>query len=156
MKPLSILCALLLLLPTAIAGDADELKKLQGTWEISALIVGGIPVPEKEIAGMKFIFKDKTLTIIPPKSDTGVVVPRAFSVTVDGKKKPASVDLTADAGELKGKVSPGIYEVTADTLRWCQSDDPKAKARPAEFASPEKSAIYLFTFKKAKEKPAKK
>ena len=96
------------------------------------------------------------LTIIPPKTDTGVVVPRTFSVSVDAKKQPATVDLTSLEGELKGNVSPGIYEVKGDTLRWCQSDDPKTKNRPTAFASPEKSAVYLFTFKKAKETPAKK
>ncbi len=148
--------ALFVALPVGFAGDGDELKKLQGAWEIANLIVGGVPVADKEIAGMKFVFKDKTLTITPPKSDTGVVVPRTFSVTVDGKKQPATVDLTALDGELKGNVSPGILEVKADTLRWCQSDDPKAKVRPAAFASPEKSAIYLFTFKKAQAAPVKK
>ena len=148
--------ALFLALPIALADDADELKKLQGTWEIVNLIVGGEPVSDKEVAGMKFQFKDKTLTIIPPKTDTGIVVPRTFSVSVDGKKQPATADLTALDGELKGNVSPGIFEVKADTLRWCQSDDPKAKERPAAFASPDKSAIYLFTFKKMKETPVKK
>jgi uncharacterized protein (TIGR03067 family) len=58
--------------------------------------------------------------------------------------------LTALDGEFKGAVSPGIYEIKGDTLRWCQSDDPKAKDPPKEFASPEKSELYLFTFKRAK------
>jgi len=30
----------------------------------------------------------------------------------------------------------------------CQSDDPQAKERPNEFASPAQSKIYLFTFKR--------
>lgn len=159
MKTMSMLLAsfaLFALIPLALAGDADELKKLQGIWEITELVVGGIPVADKEIAGMKFVFKDKTLTVTPPKSDTGVIVPRTFSVSVDAKKQPIAVDLKALDGELKDNVSPGILEIKGDTLRWCQSDDPKAKDRPSAFASPEKSAVYLFTFKKAKDAAVKK
>ena len=58
--------------------------------------------------------------------------------------------MTALDGDLKGVTSPGIYELKGDTLRWCQSDDEKSKDRPKDFASPDKSRLYLFTFKRLK------
>jgi len=133
-----------------VAQDADDAKKIQGPWEISELIVGGKKVDEKDVKGMRFVFEKDKLTILPPTSDTGVVDKRTFTFKLDTKAKPAGVELTALDGENKGAVSPGIYEVNGDVLRWCQSDDPKAKDRPKAFASPEKSAFYLFTFKRAK------
>lgn len=140
--------ASLLLAGAAFAGQADDAKKLQGAWVLTELVVGGVKVPEKEVAGMKFIFEENKLTIVPPSADGGIVDKRAFTIKLDPAKKPAQVEMTALDGEHKGTVSPGIYELKADTLRWCQSDDPKVKDRPKDFASPEKSSVYLFTFKR--------
>jgi len=134
----------------AFAQDADDAKAIQGPWEITELIVGGKKVPEKDVKGMRFVFEKDKLTIVPPASDNGIVEKRTFSVKLDAKAKPAGVELTALDGENKGKVSPGIYEIKGEVLRWCQSDDPKAMDRPKEFASPEKTSFYLFTFKRAK------
>jgi uncharacterized protein (TIGR03067 family) len=132
----------------ALAGQADDAKKLQGAWALTELIVGGAKVPEKELAGMKFVFEADKLTIVPPAADTDVIDKRTFTVKLDSKKNPAQVEITALDGKFKGTISPGIYELKADTLRWCQSDDPESKERPKDFASPEKSKIYLFTFKR--------
>src|SRR6185369_4609857 len=140
----------------ALAGDA-EFKVLDGTWEIAELVIGGEKVPDKEIAGMKFIFsaegdKDKThkLTLVPPPSETGVVDKRTFELKFIPNKKPAEVNAKALDGQFKGTTSPAIYEVKGDVLRWCQSDDEKATERPKDFTSPAKSRIYVFTFKRAK------
>lgn len=155
----------------AIAG-ADDAKSIQGDWEIAELVVAGKVIPIKDIAGLRFSFKDSILTISPkalpdltaaPTAATGafasslvsayarvVVDRRPYSFKLDSAKKPATVDLTALDGVLKGTVSPGIYELKGDTLRWCQSDDEKSKDRPKDFKSPEKSRIYSFTFKRVK------
>lgn len=146
----SLVVGLFLVACAVLAGETDDVKKLQGEWTLTELVVGGVKVPEKDLAGMKFVFESNKLTIVPPSADTGVVDKRAFTIKLDPAKKPAQVEITALDGEFKGTVSPGIYELKADTLRWCQSDDPKSKERPKEFASPEKSLIYLFTFKRAK------
>jgi uncharacterized protein (TIGR03067 family) len=134
-------------LAAAFAGDAESLI---GEWEITELVVGGKKVEEKEIKGMKFVFDKEKLTIVPPAADGGIVDKRTFSYKVDSKAKPATVMLTALDGEHKGTVSPGIFEIEKGTMKWCQSDEPKAKEPPKTFESPEKSAIYLFTFKKGK------
>jgi|ERR1019366_2597633 uncharacterized protein (TIGR03067 family) len=141
---------LLLTCYCVVAGDADDAKKLQGDWTLTELVVGGAKLPDKEIAGMKFVFAGDKLTISPPTADTGVVDKRSFTFKLDPVKQPARVEVTALDGEHKGVVSPGIYEIKGDTLRWCQSDDPKSKEIPKDFVSPEKSTVYVFTFKRAK------
>jgi uncharacterized protein (TIGR03067 family) len=130
-------------------GDKDDAKKLQGAWVLTKLIIGGIEVPEKDIKGTKFVFEGDKLTVAPANPDVDAVDKRTFKFKLDPKQKPAAVDLTALDGDIKGAVSPGIYELSGDTLRWCQSDDEKNKERPKTFESPDKSRIYVFTFKRA-------
>jgi uncharacterized protein (TIGR03067 family) len=141
-------CFVALVCCRGLAGDADDAKKLQGTWEITDLIVYGKKVDFKEIKGTKFIFSQDKLTLQPPSDKLEVVVAGTYSFKIDPKKKPAEVDLTPLDGKFKGVTSPGIYELKGNTLRWCQSDDPKSKDRPKDFTSPEKSSLYVFTFKK--------
>ena len=153
--------------------DKEDAKTLQGTWLLTELIVGGAKVPDKEFKGTTFIFAADKLSIVPPNKDAAAnahliafavvarfpVVPealfvvdrRTFSFKLDPKQKPAAVDLTALDGDAKGAVSPGIYEISGDTLRWCQSDDELNTVRPKAFASPDKSRMYLFTFKRIKQ-----
>jgi hypothetical protein len=153
--------------------DKDDAKALQGAWLLTELIVGGNKVPDKEFKGTTFVFAGDKLSIVPPNKDAAAnahliafalvsrfpVVPealfvvdrRTFSFKLDPKQKPAAVDLTALDGDAKGVVSPGIYEVAGDTLRWCQSDDEMNTQRPRAFASPDKSRMYLFTFKRIKQ-----
>lgn len=157
-----------------VLAGGDDAKNLQGTWDVAELIVGGKAVPAKSIQGLRFQFKGDKLTILPTSlpdlndfqsSASGATGPtllslltpvsvdkREFIFKIDPAKKPATVDLTPLDGKHKGVTSPGIYELKGDVLRWCQSDDEKAKDRPKEFKSPDKSAIYLFTLKRAKGK----
>jgi uncharacterized protein (TIGR03067 family) len=143
----------------ALAGDADDAKKLQGTWEVVELIAYGKKVDLKTIKGTKFVFAKDKLTVQPANDKLEEFVTRNFTFKLDPKKQPAEVDLTVLDAKDKGFVSPGIYELKGDSLRWCQSDattkpvkvNPFAEAapeRPKSFASPEKSPIYLFTLKK--------
>jgi uncharacterized protein (TIGR03067 family) len=126
----------------------DSVQPLQGTWEVVELTAYGMKVDPKEFAGTKFVFEKDKLTILPGKEKIEQFLKLTFTVKVNPKKKPAEVDLVALDGKHKGVVSPGIYEVKGDTLRWCQPDGAETKARPTDFASPEKSDIYLFTLKR--------
>jgi uncharacterized protein (TIGR03067 family) len=175
MRSMSIFVAVWLLTPLFASVSAQQAKddgqKLQGTWVLTELVVGGVKVPDKEIRGTRFVFEGTKLTIVPsiheemltaslwtfailskfpviPETDS-VVDRRTFTVKLDPAQKPAAVDLTALDGDAKGAVSPGIYEIKGDTLRWCQSDDEKNTQRPKTFESPAKSRIYVFTFKRA-------
>ena len=151
MRILSTAVGILLLTLTVRAGDAaTDAKKLQGNWEVTELIAYGEKVDPKLFKGTKFIFKADKLTIVPgdPKGD--VFVGRTIAVKLDPTKKPAAVDLTVLDGKDKGIVSPGVYAIDGDTLRWCQPDGSKTKERPKELASPVKSDLYLITLSRAK------
>jgi uncharacterized protein (TIGR03067 family) len=166
------LCVVLFAVGSA-QDNNDDAQRLQGTWLLTELVVGGVKVPEKEYKGTTFVFAGNKLSIVPPKTDAilnaqmtafaiavrfpvipetdNVVDRREFTFKIDPTKKPAQVDVTAGQIDGKSVVSPGLYELQGDTLRWCQSDDENNKERPKSFASPEKSRIYLFTFKRVKQ-----
>lgn len=131
------------------AGD-DDLKKLQGAWEVTELVAFGKKADVKEFKGTKFVFEKDKLTVVPGNPKSNEFDKRTFTIKINTKKQPAEVDLTALDGEHKGVVSPGILEIKEDTLRWCQPDGPKTKDRPTTFASPENSDLYLFTLKRVK------
>ncbi len=76
------------------------------------------------------------------------VYERALPTNSSPVTKPARVEPTAQVGEFKGTVSSGIYELNGIVLRWCQSDDSKAKDALKGFRSPEGSKVYLSTFKR--------
>ena len=134
----------------AFAGEAEDVKKLQGKWEIVELIAYGKKVDFNTIKGTKFIFAGNVLTIQPATDKLEEFEKRTFTFKLTPTKQPAEVDLTLTDGKDKGLTSPGIYELKGDTLRWCQSDATKAPERPKSFASPDKSPIYLFTLKRTK------
>jgi uncharacterized protein (TIGR03067 family) len=140
-------CILTLQCCRAHAGDADDTKKIQGTWEIVELIQYGRKVDFQIIKGTKFVFSGDRLSIVPASDKVEEFEKRSFFFKLDPTKKPAEVELKALDGNFKGIASTGIYELKGDTLRWCQSDAAKAPERPKEFNSPPKSTIYLFTLK---------
>lgn len=153
MRPLSYICAFgiqALICCSAFAGDADDAKKLQGTWEIVELIQYGKKVDINIIKGTKFVFADNLLKIQPASDKVEEFEKRSFSFKLNPAQKPAEVELSALDGKHKGVTSSGIYELKGDTLRWCQSDAAKAPERPKDFMSQEKSPFYLFTLKRIK------
>jgi uncharacterized protein (TIGR03067 family) len=131
------------------AGETDDAKKLQGTWDVVELVAYGKPVDPKVLKGTKFIFDKDRLTIVPGNDKLEEFVKATFSFKLDPSKNPAHVDLTLLDGASKGTVSPGIYELKDGVLRWCQPDGPKTTTRPAKLESPAKSDLYLVTLKKA-------
>ncbi|HZZ76941.1 MAG TPA: TIGR03067 domain-containing protein [Gemmataceae bacterium] len=152
---------------------SDDAKKLQGAWLLTDLVVGGIAVPKKTFQGTTFVFAGDKLTIVPPRTDRAInasfvaftlavrfpVLPvfdnivnsREFTVKLDPDKMPAAADVKLTLKDGLSIVSPAIYEIQGDTLRWCQSDDEDNVERPKTFASPQKSRLYLFTFKRVKQ-----
>ena len=67
----------------------DKLAKLNGTWEVIALIDNGEQVPEAKIKGFRFVFHKETLQWISPdgkKEDE-------FRVRLDSHQEPLAIDL---------------------------------------------------------------
>jgi uncharacterized protein (TIGR03067 family) len=97
-------CAVVGLL-AAVAGargdDADDLKKLEGTWT----------VPSGGGGDVTYTFKGKSLEVVAPS--------RTYKMTIkiDASAKPdKTIDFQIDEGpdDTKGKTSKGIYKFDGD------------------------------------------
>lgn len=82
----------------------DAARKLNGSYQILSLTVGGKPDDRKKDRVSEFSIKDGTLAIAEKGEK-----PDAARFTVDPTQKPAHIDIMAGRGEKK---LPGIYEVT--------------------------------------------
>lgn len=129
----------------AIADDkkqADELKKMDGTWLVVTGELGGTALPEE-------VTKTFTLTLTAGKyavkvggqDDKG-------TCTIDPTKKPKELDIKGEEGPNKGKTIPCIYELDGDTLKVCY--DLSGKKRPAEFKTEKDTLLFLAVYKRQK------
>jgi uncharacterized protein (TIGR03067 family) len=106
---------------------ATDLKKLQGTWLITALELDGNKMGAGMLGESKIIVKgDRFTTISMGATYEG-------NIRVDEKKKPKVFDLKFTAGPEKGNTSFGIYELDGDTWKICLTIT--GKARPKKFAT---------------------
>jgi uncharacterized protein (TIGR03067 family) len=71
-----------------------------------------------------------------------------FTLKLDAAKKPKEVDLVHTDGKEKGKTEPAIYDLTADTLKFCVNE--AGKERPKDFVSTEKSTFSVMQLKRKK------
>lgn len=139
---------LLLVAGAAQADEAkEELEKLQGTWEIVAVVNNGHAVPAAKVKGGQVVFQGDEMTLKEGSGDKG---PRRFRVKLDPSQKPKALDTTALNREYKGSVSPAIYQLDGDTLKLCSPNDPEAKERPKALKSEEGSDVVLLTLKRLK------
>ena len=125
-------------------GDrAQELKQLEGTWDVIAFEVDG-KVQPKEKSPKQFLISGNKLTGLGPE----------MTITLDATKKPRWIDL---AFKKKDKLYPirAIYDVSGDELRICMPLAPTGKAfdnnRPGSFETKGK-AVALFKTKRAQKK----
>ena len=118
-----------------------EWKLLNGTWEVTRLVVDGKEQPAPK--GATLTLKDGKYTV----RQGGKVVGEGAS-KVDPTASPKSLDLTPGGGPTKGKTVPAIYEVKGETLRLCFA--PPGKPRPKALESRKGSGHTLDTYKRAK------
>lgn len=117
---------LALVVPVTWADDKDAAKKLEGTYEVLSVRVGGKADDKKKEDVKTFIIKDGTITIKESKRED------TAKFTVDATKKPAHIDIAPAVNE---KVL-GIYE-TKETDKGLELTitfnlEPKAE-RPKDF-----------------------
>ena len=129
------------------ANDETVVKELQafkGTWRLNSKEVDGKKFSEEEI-------KDVIGTIDGSGKVSvrrGDKVINEGTVKLDPTKKPKAIDITFTAGERKGQMVLGIYEIEGDTFRVCVARP--GDERPAEFSAKAGSGRTLVAYQREK------
>jgi len=136
---------LALAVPVSRADEKDDAaKKLNGTYEVVSIFVGGKLDDSKKDELKSFVIKDGTLTVKTGKRD------EEAKFTVDPSKKPAQMDITA--GKDGKETALGIYE-TKETDKGLEltiafvKGDPNA-TRPKDFKGEGKEEIVFKLLRK--------
>jgi uncharacterized protein (TIGR03067 family) len=99
---------LMLFAATLRADDKDELKKLEGSWDVLAIEAGGKEAPKEKGAPEKLTIKDGKLTGLGPE----------IRLATDATKKPKWLSMTFTR-EGKDATVNAIYELNGDELKIC-------------------------------------
>ena len=123
---------------------AKELQVFKGTWRLSS----------KEEDGKKFS-EEEIKDVIATNDGSGNVSVRRGgkvfnegTVKLDPTKKPKAIDITFTAGERKGQMVLGIYEIEGDTFRVCVARP--GDERPADFSAKAGSGRTLVAYQREK------
>ncbi len=123
----------------------SDKNQLQGTWQVTAGVSDGKPIPKDQLERMKIVFAGEKMSLFPPDGKKAL----ESTFVVDSSKEPKAIDTTRAEGGARGKTANGIYELDGDTLKLClpvRLD----KERPTAFAAPENSGQVLLTLKRVK------
>jgi uncharacterized protein (TIGR03067 family) len=120
----------------------DELKKLEGTYEMVRGEEGGKPLPAELILRCK-------LTITGNKH-----VVRLGDETINGThkvnrlEKPKSIDAEDSTGRFAGKMTKGIYKLEDDVFTVCFA--PPDEPRPTDFTAKDHPGRLMHVWKRAR------
>jgi uncharacterized protein (TIGR03067 family) len=127
----------------ATADDAkDDLKALQGTWNLIYFERDGKEVKQQNDTrsintGDRFVVK------------RGDQIIAAGTMRVDPNKKPKEFESTYTEGPDKGKTLKGIYQLDGDTVKFCRAGSP-TDTRPTEFKTKPDGGQFVAVYKRAK------
>ena len=146
-----IICVLIVLTtPLLLAAGADdvrkELKALEGKWKTVAGEAAGKPFPKDGIPAFTFVIAaDGKATGKTPQDDL------SFTITVNRKKNPKTIDNLHESGDQKGKRQYGIYKLEGDKFTVCMTPPSNAEGnRPKDFTTKDTSNV-VFVFERVKE-----
>jgi uncharacterized protein (TIGR03067 family) len=151
-----IICVMVVLTtPLLLAADSDddvrkELKALQGKWKTVAMEVAGKPSPKDEIPAFTFVIAaDGKSTGRTPQEEF------RFTISVNPKKDPKTIENLHESGEQKGKKQYGIYKLEGDKFTVCMTVPGSAeKDRPTDFTTKDTTnVVFVFERVKADKKP---
>jgi uncharacterized protein (TIGR03067 family) len=133
-----------------LAGDGDaedavkkEKQRLEGEWSMVSGEIDGQPLPAEYVKGAKRVAREDETTVM--------IGGRLFlkaRYTIDPSKKPKTIDYAMTGGPTKGKTQLGIYELDADTVKFCFAAP--GKDRPGEFTTKAGSGRTLSVWKRNK------
>ena len=142
-----LICLLFLLaMPLPATDDArEELKSLQGTWQAVALEAMGNPFPKDRVPPF-------TIVIGTDGKCTGKMGQSEFSftMTINPRKNPKTIENQHHSGPDKGKKQYGIYKLEGDTFTVCMTPGgAPADKRPKDFNTKGTNNV-VFVFERVK------
>src|SRR5262249_39241045 len=124
----------------------SNLDKLQGTWWIRRLEMDGRKVPAAAIGDAHIILSGAKFRSVSMGSEY------EGRVELDGRRKPARIDLVFTAGPEEGTRNPGIYKISARNWTICLAT--QGNVRPKTFATKAGSGLALQTLERTAGKPS--
>jgi uncharacterized protein (TIGR03067 family) len=141
--PLTLTGLIALVCGTVQAGPEQELNRLRGSWEVTAIEVDGKPQPKDKLPP-GFTITGNKLTGLGPE----------MAITIDPTKKPKWIDLTFKKGDKSYPIR-AIYALEGDAFTICMPLAQVGKVfenrRPESFETKGKFVVLI----KAKRKPKK-
>jgi uncharacterized protein (TIGR03067 family) len=107
---------------------ADEVQRLQGTWQQIECEANGVKNPPEDY-GLHLISIFTHDTFVVTRADGSIVINGTF--TLDPTQHPKAIDWTDTFGTDAGKTFPAIYTLDEQRFIFCASDD--GQPRPTEF-----------------------
>ena len=132
------------LIAAELGADDKDLTKLDGTWAVRSVEVGGMKFPDealKNFPGPLTIKGGKWTLKVGEQQQTG-----AF--TADAGKKPAQMDVKPADGPNAGKTLQAIYQMDGDALKVCYA--PPGQDRPTAFDTKDKPGYALIVYQREK------
>jgi uncharacterized protein (TIGR03067 family) len=143
MTRLMAVAVLVLGLAPALAGDAAELAKFNGTWVGVSAVEDGKEVPKAAAEAIRLTVTGEKYTFTTGKTEA------EGAHRLDPTKTPKQIDAVRTKGPHAGEKMLGIYELTDDTFKVCFAA-PGKPDRPTEFKSAAGSGHRLMVLKKEK------
>jgi uncharacterized protein (TIGR03067 family) len=130
----------------AVGSDDDvrkELKVLQGKWKTVGMEAAGNSFPKDKILAFTVVIAaDGKSTGKTPESEF------QFTITVNPKKNPKTIENLHESGDQKGKKQYGIYKLEGDTFTVCMTRPGSAEGnRPKDFATKNTTNV-VFVFER--------
>jgi uncharacterized protein (TIGR03067 family) len=154
MHQLLVAVVLLVGMSVALAQDdlsAQDLKSLQGTWEVIGVVHDGVNQPADKDRLLYWTIAKNELIYPPRVTDDGRVIVPVYKdqFILDASKKPKTIEIVAGK-HRPSKTTKAIYILEGDDLKLCV--DTMDKGRPTEFESKVGSGWRLLTLKRFKSK----
>jgi uncharacterized protein (TIGR03067 family) len=123
-----------------------ECARFEGVWSFSQVEVDGVKQPAMAFPANKMIvLKDGRYVVV---QGSRII---HGTVKLDPSTSPKHIDVTVTDGPAKGRTTMAIYDLSADTYKFCGSL--RGKDRPAALASAAGSGTILHIMKREKETP---
>jgi uncharacterized protein (TIGR03067 family) len=119
----------------------NDLEKLQGTWNVTALESNGQQMPEITFSGATIVITGNQFR------STGMGAIYEGTLALDPTQKPKAFDMLFTAGHAQGVRHPGIYKLDGDSWTLCVAT--QGSERPQNFSTAVDSGLALETLQRS-------